>query len=174
MIKIYTDGCCLNNQSKENHGGWAYVAIFEDEQVIKNNGNAINTTNQRMELIAAIEGMMFAISLGEKDIEILTYSAYVCNCVKDGWYLKWLNNGWQNSKNDIVKNKDLWETFIALLEMEPFKFTHVRGHNGDKWNEEADSLAKNAALKAKRNLIKATQYDSSGGYEIFYDHRKDE
>jgi ribonuclease HI len=145
MLKIYTDGCCLNNQIKENRGGWAYIAIFDDGQIIKSSGTNSNTTNQRMELIACIEAMRFAVMLGERDVQIFTDSAYIYNCVRDGWYLKWLNNNWENSKKEPVKNKDLWEIFISFLEMCHFKFIPVKAHSGDEYNEEVDSLAKFAA-----------------------------
>ena len=145
MIQVYTDGCCLNNQSRKNRGGWAYIAVFDDGQIIKSNGSNSDTTNQRMELVACIEAMRFIAMLGESKAEIFTDSAYVYNCVKDSWYLKWLNNGWKNSKKEPVKNKDLWEIFISFLEMAHFKFTPVKAHTGDKYNEEADNLAKFAA-----------------------------
>jgi ribonuclease HI len=154
MLIIYTDGCCLNNQSKENRGGWAYIAIFEDGRIIKSNGYVSNTTNQKMELIACIEAMQFALALGEQKIEIFTDSAYVYNCVKQSWYLRWLNNGWKNSKGELVKNRDLWETFLKLLEMAYFKFTSVKAHTGDKYNEEADTLARHAATMNKRTVEK--------------------
>jgi ribonuclease HI len=144
-IKIYTDGSCLNNQLKNNYGGWAYIIILEDKPIIKKSGCEINTTNQRMELMACIEAMKHALTLDEKEIEIFTDSAYIFNCVKDGWYLKWINNGWHNSKGNAVKNQDLWKIFVALLEMQYFKFTHIYAHNGEKWNEIVDSLAKRAA-----------------------------
>ncbi len=101
-----------------------------------------------MELKACIEAMVFACMTGEKNVEILTDSAYVVNCVKDKWYVKWVKNGWFNSRNEAVKNRDLWEVFIKLLDFEDgFKFTHVKGHAGDKWNELADLAAKAACKK---------------------------
>jgi len=149
MIRIYTDGCCLNNQEKENKGGWSFIAVSPDNQIIKISTNKeINTTNQRMELTACIQAMLFGISIDEKDIEILTDSAYVVNCVKDGWYLKWIRNDWKNSQKEPVKNQELWETFIKLLEAKYFKFTYIKAHNGDMYNEQADQLAKIAAKAA--------------------------
>ena len=147
-LEIYTDGCCLNNQSNENRGGWAFIAVQEPLKPQMVSGAAINTTNQRMELTACIEAMKFGAMTGEKDIHIITDSAYVVNCIKDSWYLKWRSNGWLNSKREPVKNQDLWEIFITFLEFQYFKFTHVKGHSGHEWNEKVDQLAKNAAKEA--------------------------
>ena len=146
MLSIYTDGCCLNNQCTENRGGWAFVAVKESGETVIRWGKAKNTTNQRMELVACIEAMKFGLTVTEEnEIEIITDSAYISNCVKDGWYIKWLNNMWKNSKQQAVKNQDLWVVFIYLLELQYFKITHVKGHTGNKYNELADQYAKNAA-----------------------------
>lgn len=149
MLAIYTDGCCLNNQAEENYGGWAFVAVKPSSKLTIGSGEAKNTTNQRMELLACIEAMEFGLQESEEHIKIITDSSYVTNCVKDGWYLKWMNNGWVNSKQKPVKNKDLWEKFITLLEQRYFDFYHVKGHSGNKYNELADLSAKRAAQEYK-------------------------
>jgi ribonuclease HI len=160
MIKIYVDGCCLNNQEKENKGGWSFVAILHpDGETIEKVGCKINTTNQQMELISCIEAMFFSVEIGEKNVEIFSDSAYVVNCVKDGWYLKWIRNNWKNSKNEPVKNQELWKIFIELLEFQYFKFTHIRGHSGNIYNDRADQLAKFAA----RCLEKGNDYNEQSG-----------
>ena len=145
MIQIYTDGCCLNNQFRKNRGGWAFILVKNGEIIYSKHGKITVTTNQRMELMGCLEAMLFTVDMKE-DIEIITDSAYIYNCVGDGWYLNWVNNGWENSKKEPVKNQDLWKPFVELLEKKYFKFIPVKGHSGNKYNERADYLARNAAL----------------------------
>ena len=148
-IQIYTDGCCLSNQSTNNRGGWAFIVIKDDKEIDMMCGNIVNTTNQRMEITACISAMTLGYNeYFDEDIEIISDSAYVVNCVKDGWYLKWIQNGWLNSKKEPVKNKDLWESFVKLLEQRYFKFSHIKAHSGHKWNELVDKYANNAARGA--------------------------
>lgn len=150
-IKIYTDGACLNNQEKENKGGWAYVACVDYSSTIKSecseSGGLINTTNQRMELLACIKAIE-KIMETEEDVELYTDSAYVCNCINQKWYFKWHKNGWVNSKKEPVKNQDLWKRLLNLMGKKYVKFYHVKGHSGNKYNEKVDELARNAAKAA--------------------------
>jgi ribonuclease HI len=139
MIRVYTDGACSHG-----NGGWGWYA--PDAGFRMDSGAVLNTTNNRMELWAAIEA--FRAFPSDTDIEIVSDSAYVVNCMKDRWYDRWRVNGWRNSKKQPVENRDLWEDLLALVEARSgnVTWTHIRGHNGDPGNEMADRLAVEARL----------------------------
>jgi len=139
IIKIYCDGACSGNQNKNNIGGWGALLIF-NEKIKKINGGEKNTTNQRMELTACIKALE-AIKSTKYPIEIYTDSAYLYNCIQQKWYEKWEQNGWKNSKKLPIENKDLWEKLLNLIKKYNPTFIKVKGHSGDKFNDEADKLA---------------------------------
>ena len=138
MIKIYTDGSCLENPG---NGGWAAI-INSDGRVKKISGNEKNTTNNRMELMATISALK-EISSNE-DIEIYTDSQYVKLGITE-WINNWLKNNWQTSKKEDVKNKDLWLELYNLDKSFNVKWNWVKAHAGNPLNEEGESLAKKAA-----------------------------
>jgi ribonuclease HI len=138
MIKIYTDGSCLQNPG---NGGWAAI-INSDGSVKKISGNEKNTTNNRMELMATISALK-EISSNE-DIEIYTDSQYVKLGITE-WISNWLKNNWQTSKKVDVKNKDLWLELYNLDRSLNVKWNWVKAHAGNPLNEEVDLLAKKAA-----------------------------
>ena len=136
--KIYTDGSCIGNPGK---GGWA--AIILNKETIKFNisGNEKNTTNNRMELLAAIMALK-KIKSGS-DVEIYTDSIYVKNGITE-WVVKWKKNGWKNSNKKPVKNKDLWIKLDGLCEKNNVSWKWVKGHSTNKYNNLADELATQA------------------------------
>ena len=138
MIKIYTDGSCLENPG---NGGWA--AIINDNGSIKKiSGNEISTTNNRMELMAPIYALK---NIDTKDeIEIYTDSQYVKLGITE-WINTWVKNNWQTSKKEKVKNKDLWLDLYNLNKSLNVKWIWVKAHAGNLINEEVDLLAKKAA-----------------------------
>jgi ribonuclease HI len=138
MIKIYTDGSCINNSG---NGGWAAI-INNDGNVIKINGGEKNTTNNKMELMAPIKALQ-KIKENEK-IEIYTDSQYVKLGITE-WIHKWIKNNWQTSKKEPVKNKELWVQLYNLTKSFEIKWIWVKAHAGNILNEEVDSLAKQAA-----------------------------
>lgn len=142
---IYTDGSCLGNGRAENCGGYAFIILNEDEEIIsKFSKQELNTTNNRMEMKAVIIGISEAINcLNSNDfiIEVYTDSAYIHNCRTQRWYKSWKNNGWKNSKKEPVKNKDLWEILSFFFEDKRFIFNKVKGHAGNKFNELVDTMA---------------------------------
>ena len=138
MIKIYTDGSCLNNPG---NGGWAAI-INDNGIIIKISGNEKNTTNNRMELMAPIKALK---KIKKKDkIEIYTDSKYVKLGITD-WIYKWSKNNWQTSKKENVKNKELWVELFDLSKSFEISWVWVKAHAGNHLNEEVDSLAKKAA-----------------------------
>ena len=138
MIKIYTDGSCLNNPG---NGGWAAI-INENEKILKISGSEKNTTNNKMELMAPIEALK-KIKKNQK-IEICTDSKYVKLGITE-WIHKWKKNSWQTSKKESVKNKELWVELYELTKSFEINWIWVKAHSGNIINEEVDSLAKRAA-----------------------------
>ena len=138
MIKIYTDGSCLNNPG---NGGWA--AIINNNDVVKKiSGSVKDTTNNKMELMAPIKALQ---EIKEKQpIEIYTDSQYVRMGITD-WVHKWIKNNWQTSKKEPVKNKELWIQLYDLNKSHKIKWIWVKAHSGNILNEEVDLLAKQAA-----------------------------
>ena len=107
-------------------------------------GSESQTTNQRMELKATLE----AVKAFQGQIVIVSDSTYVVNCFRDRWWEGWLKRGWVNSAKKPVKNRDLWEPLIeTYIERGNVSFEWVKGHSGDRWNDEADRLAVQAGLE---------------------------
>ena len=135
MITIYTDGACSGNPG---FGGWGVVIIKPDSKMICLNGGEENTTNNRMELTAAIQSIIY---FKEKtNLEIFTDSKYL----KDGiesWIYKWKSNGWKTANKKSVKNKDLWIILDREIAKHEIKWKWVKGHANNTFNEKADSLA---------------------------------
>ena len=149
MLKVYTDGATSANGMPNARGGYGVVILNGEEEEYHLSGRVSGeATNQICEIWAAIVGMTTVLAnfthheLKDEPVEIYSDSAYVVNCVNDGWYKRWQVNGWLNSQKKPVANKPLWEKFIALLPYAKFKFIKVKGHEGNKYNEIADELAR--------------------------------
>jgi ribonuclease HI len=138
MIKIYTDGSCLNNPGD---GGWAAI-INDDGKILKISGSEKNTTNNKMELMAPIKALKKIDK--DKKIEIYTDSKYVKLGITE-WVHKWIINKWQTSKKEDVKNKELWKELYNLNKSFEISWIWVKAHAGNPLNEEVDLLAKKAA-----------------------------
>ena len=138
MIKIYTDGSCLNNPGK---GGWAAI-IFISEKKIKLHGSKKNTTNNQMELLAPIE----ALKKIPKDskVQIFTDSKYVKSGITE-WIHNWKKNGWKTANKEQVKNKELWTELDLLTNEFEIDWNWVKAHSTDKLNNEVDLIAREAA-----------------------------
>lgn len=134
-VTIYTDGACSRNPGP---GGWGAILMFGDEQKIIY-GSEEATTNNRMELKAAIEALL---SLGERmSVTIYTDSKYM----KDGievWVQNWKSNGWKTARNQQVKNVDLWKELYAASEKHDIVWRWVKGHSSDSMNNAVDKLAR--------------------------------
>jgi ribonuclease HI len=138
MIKIYTDGSCLNNPGD---GGWAAI-IIDNEEILKISGGEKNTTNNKMELMAPINALK-KINKNKK-VEIYTDSKYVKLGITE-WIHKWTKNNWQTSKKQNVKNKELWIELYELTKSFEINWIWVKAHAGNTLNEKVDFLAKKAA-----------------------------
>ena len=135
---IYTDGACSGNPGP---GGWG-VVIFDNNNKQKNiSGSEKNTTNNRMELSAAI--MALKKIKTNSEVIIYTDSTYVKNGITE-WVLKWKENGWKNSNKKPVKNKDLWIKLNNLCKKNAIIWKWVKGHSNNKYNNLADKLATDA------------------------------
>ena len=136
--KIYTDGACSGNPGP---GGWAAIIIVDNEMKYKFSGSEKNTTNNRMELMAPIK----AIQKFKKKSEILIFtdSTYV----KDGitvWIKNWEKNGWKTASKKPVKNKELWKKLKNLSSKHTIKWTWIKSHAQDRYNNLVDELAQGA------------------------------
>jgi len=146
---VYTDGGCDSNPG--GRGGYAAI-ILKDTIPMFVTGYENNTTNQRMELKAAIIGLKF---IGRpSEIKLFSDSAYVCNCFQSKWYEAWEKNGWKNAKKEPVANKELWEILIKLVKFhESVEFIKVKGHANDLLNNKCDENATDI-VRFKRELDK--------------------
>ena len=141
-FKIYTDGSCLGNPGA---GGYAAILIDENGQREEISGGDSFTTNNRMELMAAIRALS---KISEHDIaEIFTDSTYLRNAFTQNWLANWKRNGWKSANKKAVKNQDLWLELDELISKRNVKFNWVKGHAGNSMNEICDKLARETAKK---------------------------
>lgn len=134
-VTIYTDGACSGNPGP---GGWA--AILMAGGVKKElSGGERDTTNNRMELMAVIEGL--AALKRPCKVDIYSDSAYVVNAFSQNWIEKWVRNGWKNSAKAEVANSDLWKRLIELTSIHNVTFHKVKGHADNEFNNRCDELA---------------------------------
>lgn len=142
LIEIWTDGACSGNPGP---GGWG-VLLKSGSHKRELHGGEADTTNNRMELMAAIEALT-ALKKPSR-VKLHTDSTYV----KDGlnkWIHGWKRNGWKTAAKKPVKNKDLWQALEAACERHDITWIWVRGHDGDEGNERADELARLGAQEAR-------------------------
>ncbi|MEM9014793.1 MAG: ribonuclease HI [Pseudomonadota bacterium] len=141
MIDVYTDGACSGNPGP---GGWG-VFFERNCETVELFGGDSETTNNRMEMQAAIEALL-AIPPDE-DIRLYTDSQYVKNGITQ-WITGWKRNGWRTSAKKPVKNQDLWQALDELVAGRSVEWRWVKGHAGDFGNEKADALARKGAAEA--------------------------
>ena len=133
-VTIYTDGACRGNPGP---GGWGALLVFGDHEKEMYGGEA-QTTNNRMELRAAIEALS---ALNRQcDVDIYTDSTYVRSGIQE-WLAKWKTNNWKTAAKKSVKNQDLWEDLDQQTKRHRISWHWVKGHAGDPGNERADQLA---------------------------------
>lgn len=154
--KIYTDGSARGD--KVSYGGWAAI-IEKDDQIIDIlKGNKHPSTNNEMELTAIKNAILYIEkiqkSLFGDSFVIYTDSNYSLQSVTN-WYKQWRVNGWKNSKKELVKNKELIQEIIDLLERNTYiSIEKVKGHNGNIGNEMADDYAVDEAIKIQSEILK--------------------
>lgn len=140
-VLIYTDGSCDKNPG--GNGGFSSI-IFIDEKPIFIAGYEPKFTNQRAEMMAVIQALSYLTQFTDiPRVTICTDSAYVANCFINGWYKKWMKNGWKNSQGEDVLNQDLWRRLLSLIDdYEEVKFIKVKGHADNIFNNKCDMMAK--------------------------------
>ena len=138
---MYTDGACRGNPGP---GGWGVILSYQDEEKTLN-GFEPDTTNNRMELTAAIEGLR-ALKRA-CDVDLKTDSKYVMQGIND-WMSNWKSNGWKTAAKKPVKNADLWKLLDAQVKKHRIKWHWVKGHAGIEGNEMADQQANLAIDRA--------------------------
>ena len=134
-VTIYTDGACSGNPGP---GGWGCILIYGERRLEKS-GYDPETTNNRMELTAAIEGLK---TLKEPcEAEVYTDSAYLFNAFEQGWIIKWMRNGWKTAAKTPVANQDLWNELPSLGRTHTVHYHKVKGHADNPLNNRCDQLA---------------------------------
>ena len=139
MIKIYTDGSCIGNPGP---GGWAAIILNGDNKDIIS-GRKKNTTNNQMELMAAIKVLVFFSK--KQKIRINTDSNYVKEGITN-WIKIWEKNNWKTANKKRVKNVELWKKLNTLSNLHDIEWKWVKAHSGDPMNNMVDKLARKAAL----------------------------
>jgi len=156
----YTDGACSNNQATGGQpGGWGVA--FVDGRMLS--GGDLTTTNNRMELTAALKALE-SVEKGSS-IDLYSDSAYLINAFSQNWIAKWLKNGWKTSTGKSVENQDLWQQLIPLVRERTVNWIKVKGHSGNKWNDIADKLAVEAIPK-KNNSPTKIEPESIGEEQV--------
>lgn len=137
-VEIYTDGACSPNPGP---GGWAAILVYPERNSFTKEiyGAEPDTTNNRMELTAAVRGLQ-ALRRPCK-VRLVTDSQYLSQAFREGWLQKWKGNGWRTSNKKSVKNIDLWELLYQLASRHEISWEWVEGHSGHAENERADKLA---------------------------------
>jgi ribonuclease HI len=146
-VILYTDGACKGNPGP---GGWAFVLQHpKTGKILEHFGSEPDTTNNRMELLAVIEGLKTLKKPSQ--VELVSDSKYVLQGLKD-WMPKWKRNDWRRKEGNSwkpVKNADLWQELDRLMALHELTFQYVPGHSGHVYNERCDELASLAALAVK-------------------------
>ncbi len=137
-VTIYTDGACSGNPGK---GGWGALLMFGDARR-EISGFSPSTTNNRMELMAAIKALE---ALKEPcDVDLYSDSSYLVNAVNQQWLKKWTVNSWKTSAKKPVENIDLWKKILELIRLHNVVFHKVKGHSDNEYNNRCDYLARQA------------------------------
>ena len=137
-IEIYTDGACLGNPG---NGGYGAILMYKGHKK-EISGGEKDTTNNRMEMRAAIEALRALKKPSE--ITIYTDSKYVMDGIT-GWIVSWKKNNWRTANRKPVKNADLWQDLDAEVSKHKIQWVWVKGHAGNYYNELVDELARKAA-----------------------------
>ena len=134
-VDIYTDGACRGNPGR---GGWGAVLVYHGIER-EMSGGEVMTTNNRMELTAAIEALS---ALREPcEVTLTSDSKYMIDAITKGWAESWRSHGWKKADKSPALNPDLWEELLTLLTRHDVTFVWVKGHDGHPYNERCDKLA---------------------------------
>lgn len=134
-VDIYTDGACRGNPGA---GGWGAVLVCDGREKELSGGEPL-TTNNRMELLAAISALS-ALKV-PCEVTLTSDSKYLVDAIEKGWAVSWREKGWRRADRSPALNPDLWEKLLGLLEIHKVTFVWVKGHDGHPYNERCDKLA---------------------------------
>ena len=152
-VIIYTDGSCLGNPGS---GGWSAILTLKGSEARKEIcGGFSHTTNNRMEILAAVNAL--ALLTEPCEVTLHSDSQYLCNAVQKGWLASWIRHAWIKSDKKPVKNVDLWMRLVPLLKTHKVTFKWLRGHAGHAENERCDELARDCA--ARKELPEDAGYE---------------
>lgn len=143
-VIVYTDGSCLGNPGP---GGWGAVLIWGNKRKEASGGFRM-TTNNRMEILAAIEALSLIKTNRKYNVTLHSDSRLLVNAFNQNWLEKWKTNGWMRNRKDKVLNADLWVKLLNVVSNHNVKFVWVEGHAGIPENERCDVLSKQAAQSA--------------------------
>jgi ribonuclease HI len=134
-VTIYTDGACSGNPGP---GGWGVLLMYMNNKK-ELSGFDKSTTNNKMELLAAIKGLE---ALKEPcKVSLYSDSAYLCNAINEGWLDYWKTHNWRTKSKEDVKNVELWEKLVELMGIHDLTFIKVKGHADNEYNNRCDALA---------------------------------
>lgn len=161
MIDVYTDGGSSGNPGP---GGWAFLVLYPDGSRVERSGGSVETTNNRMELEAVIQALVFLrdnfrVSSHQtedsKVINLHTDSQYVQLGISQ-WIHGWIRNGWKTSGHKAVKNQELWKQLWKLSKLFQVQWVWIKGHAGDPHNERCDQLVQEEIRKIKETQANST------------------
>lgn len=135
-VTIYTDGACSGNPGP---GGWAAVLMYNEHRK-EISGGEKDTTNNKMELLAAIKAL--DCLKNECEVSLYSDSAYLINSFEKGWIYNWNKNGWKTSDKEPVKNRELWEELYKHSKIHKISWIKVKGHSDNEFNNLCDKLAR--------------------------------
>lgn len=159
---IYTDG---SYSWSRQVGRYAFVVTSAGKKIHEvSSKEDPDTTHNRMEMQAVLDALKYAKSNGLESVTIFTDSMY-CKDGYESWVTKWSKNKWKKSGKELVKNVDLWKDILAL-KRPSYKVKHVKGHNGDKWNEYVDKLAKVSSKKMP--MVDVFEPDEDDDFSNFF------
>lgn len=139
MFHLYADG---SSSHITRDGGWAFIIQGDEGLISQDAGHISDTTNNAMEIYAAIQGLKTFST--RTHVIIYSDSAYLVNTMTNEWWKEWKNNDWVKHNGKETPNKSHWEELVSLIEQHNVKFIKVQGHSGDELNERCDKLAKEA------------------------------
>lgn len=134
-VDIYTDGACRGNPGR---GGWGAILVYNGKEKELSGGEKL-TTNNRMELTAAIEAL--SVLREPCDVTLTSDSKYLVDAINKKWITSWQRQGWRKADKSPVLNVELWQKLVQLLEKHRVTFVWVHGHQGHAYNERCDALA---------------------------------
>jgi len=158
-VEIYTDGACDPNPG--GAGGYGVVLTFSGKEK-EISGGFRSTTNNRMEIYAAIKGLE-ALKTPCK-VTLYSDSKYLVNAITEGWVKRWKENNWWRNKKERAVNTDLWEKLLVLCEIHDVEFSWIKGHDGHRLNERCDYLS--VAASKQKDLPTDEGYESRSNEEL--------